>query len=57
MRLVEVDDGVELVSQAGIEVVGDTLGLRPVDDADRATVAVVPQSGPDDAACVNLPAS
>jgi hypothetical protein len=32
MRLVEVDDGVELLRQPRVEVVGDALRLGPVDD-------------------------
>ena len=35
MRLVDVDDGVELVRDPGVEVVRDALGLGPVDDTDR----------------------
>src|SRR5712691_1980804 len=34
--LVDVDDRVELLGQAGVEVVAEPLGLRPIDDADRA---------------------
>jgi hypothetical protein len=31
-----VDDRVELVGESGVEVVRDALGLRSIDDADRA---------------------
>ena len=35
MRAVDVDDGVELIGDYGIEVVTLPLVLRPIDDADR----------------------
>src|SRR3569832_1351324 len=35
-RAVEMDDHVELLRQAGVEVVTRAFRLRPIDDADRA---------------------
>src|SRR4051812_19949147 len=41
-RFVDVGDEVELRGDAGVEVVRDALGLRPVDHADRALESPAP---------------
>src|SRR5438067_7103296 len=43
-RLVEVDHGVELIPQPGLEVVADAFGLRSIDDAYRPLQARLPKA-------------